>query len=78
MRTILVLDLIPLKLVAGNLGYQYVMRYCIEGSCQVDGHRHCTVRWFPLVEACLGARAKLEERRCSQVAGSKSVFIFSW
>ena len=65
MRTILMLDLLPLKLVAGqpssdggqpgqsdNLGYQYVMRHSIKGSCQVYGHRYCIVRWFPLVKAC--------------------------
>ena len=30
----------------GNLGYQYVMRHCIKGSCQVYVHTHCTVRWL--------------------------------
>ena len=38
---------------SSNLGYQCVMRHCIKGRCQVYGHTHCTVRWFPLVEACL-------------------------
>ena len=96
MRTIPVLDLIPLKLVAaclprrkplsdgrrqgrsGNLGYQYDMRHCIKCSCQVCGHTHCTVRWFPLVEACLDVCCELEEGRCSRVSGSEAVLIFRW
>ena len=78
MQTILVLDLIPLKLVAacpssdggrrgrsGNIGYQYAMRYRIEGSCQVDGHTHCTRRCFPPVKDYLDVCAKLEEGRYS-------------
>ena len=99
MRTILVFDLVPLKLVAaclplklqdshrvmaggkgrsGHLGYQCVMRHCIKGSCQVYCHTHCTVRWFPLVEACLDVCFELEEGRCSRVSGSEAVLIFSW
>ena len=65
MRTILVLDLIPLKLEqppsdggrqgrSGNLGYKCVMIHCIKCSCQVDGHTHSAVRWFPLAEALPG------------------------
>ena len=83
MRTILVLDLVPLKLVAACLPlrqqdshrvmaggrdvpaildiYQYIMTHCIKGSCHVYGHTHCTVRWFPLVEACLDVCCELEE-----------------
>ena len=48
-----------------NLGYQCIMRHCTKGSRQVYGHTHCTVRWFPLIEACLDVRCKLEEGRCS-------------
>ena len=36
-----------------------------------------TVRWFPLVEACLDVRCELEEGRCSRVSGSEAVLIFS-
>ena len=61
-----------------NLGYQCIMRHCIKGSRQVYGHTHCTVRWFPLVEACLDVRCELEEGRCSRVSGSEAVLIFSW
>ena len=57
---------------SGNLGYQCVMRHCIKGSCQVYGHTHCTVRWFPLVEACLDVCCELEEDRCSRVSGSEA------
>ena len=71
---------------SGNLGNQCVMRHCIKlavlafikDSCQVYGHRHCTVRWFPLVEACLDVCCELEEGRCSRVSGSEAVLIFSW
>ena len=59
---------------SNNLGYQCIMRHCIKGSRQVYGHTHCTVRWFPLVEACLDVRCKLEEGRCSRVSGSEAVF----
>ena len=55
---------------SGNLGYQYVMRHCIKVSCKVYGHTHCTVRWFPLVEACLDVCCELEEGRCSRVSRS--------
>ena len=61
-----------------NLGYQCIMRHCITGSRQVHGHIHCTVRWFPLVEACIDVRCELEEGRCSRVSGSEAVLIFSW
>ena len=61
-----------------NLGYQCIMKHGIKGSRQVYGHTHCTVRWFPLVEACLNVRCKLEEGRCSLVFGSDAVLIFSW
>ena len=40
-----------------NLGYQYVMRHCIKGSCQVNGHTHCTERRFPLVKTRLDGRS---------------------
>ena len=59
----------------GNLGYQCIMRHCIKGSRQVYGHTHCTVWWFPLVEACLNVCCKLEEGRCSRVSGSEAVLI---
>ena len=62
---------------SGNLGYQYVMRHCIKGSCQVYDHTHCTVRWFPLVEAFLDVCCELEEGRCSRVSGSEALLIFS-
>ena len=42
---------------SGNLGYRYVMRHCIKGSCQVYGHTHCTVRWFPLIHPGLSRNA---------------------
>ena len=65
---LMILDFIPLKLVAAclplrcvNLGYQCVMRHCIKGSCQVYGHTHGVVSGFLLVDAC---RCELEERRC--------------
>ena len=61
-----------------NLAYQYVMRHCIKDSCQVNGHTHCTVRWFPLVETCLDVCCELEEGKCSGVSMSEAVFIFSW
>ena len=54
---------------SGNRGYQFVMRHCIKGSCQVYGHIHRTVRWFPLVKACLDVCCELEEGRCSRVSG---------
>ena len=60
-----------------SLGYQCITRHCIKVSRQVYGHTHCKVKWFPLVEACLDARCKLEEGRCSRVSGSEAV-IFSW
>ena len=60
-----------------NLGYQCVMRHCIKDSCQVYGHTHFTVRWFPLVEACLDVGCELDEGRCSRVSGSEAVFIFN-
>ena len=49
-----------------NLGYQCIMRHCIKSSRQVYGHTHCTVRWFPLVEACLDVRCELKEGKCSR------------
>ena len=49
----------------GNVEYHYVTRHCIKGSCQVYGLTHCTVWWFPLVEACLNVCFELEEGRCS-------------
>ena len=58
---------------SGNLGYQYVMIHCIKGSCQVYGHTHCTVRWFPLVETCLDVCCELESGRSSRVFGSEAV-----
>ena len=61
-----------------NLGYQYVMRHYIKVSCEVYGHTHCAVRWFPLVEACLDVCCELEEGRCSPVYGSEDVLIFNW
>ena len=94
MRTILMLDLGPLKAScslspsqvagqpssaggrqerSGNLGYQYVMRHCIKGSCQVDGHTHSTMSWFPLVEAFLDVCCELEKGKCSRVSGSKAI-----
>ena len=54
------------------------MRHCIKGNRQNYGHKHCTVRWFPLVEACLDVRCELGEARCSRVSGSEAVLIFSW
>ena len=60
-----------------NLRYQCIMRRCIKGSRQVYGHTHSTVRWFPLVEACLDVRCELEEGICSRVSGSKAALIFS-
>ena len=63
---------------SNNLGYQCIMRHCIEGSRQVYVHTHCTVRWFSLVEACFDVRCKLEEDRCSRVSGSEAVLIFRW
>ena len=60
-----------------NPGYQCIMRHCIKISHQVYGNIHCTVRWFPLVEACLDVRYELEEGRCSRVSGSEPVLIFS-
>ena len=45
---------------SGNIGYQCVMGHCIKGRCQVYGHTHCTVWWFPLVEACLVVCCELE------------------
>ena len=98
MRTILVLDLLPLMLVVACLPLRYednhrvlaggrddptildimrywmvhtpesyVMRHCIKGRCQVYGHTHCTVRWFPLVESCLVVCCELEEGRYGRV-----------
>ena len=61
-----------------NLGYQCIMRHCIQGSRQVYGHTHCTVRWFPLVETYLDICCELEEGRCSRVSGSEAVLILSW
>ena len=61
-----------------NLGYMYGMGYCIKGSCQVYGHTHCTVRLFPLVEACLVLWCELETGSCSQMSGSEAVLIFIW
>ena len=49
------------------------MRHCIKGSCNVYGHTHCTVTWFPLVEARLDVCCELEESRCSRVSGSEAV-----
>ena len=60
-----------------NVEYKYVMKHC-EGSCQVYGQTHCTVRWFPLAEAFLGVCCELEESRYSRVSGSEAVLIFSW
>ena len=55
------------------------MRHCIKDKLsKVYGHTHCTVRWFPLVEACLDVCCELEESRCSRVSGSEAVLIFSW
>ena len=67
---ILVLDLIPLKLVAACLPLRL--------NCQFYDHTHCTVWWFPLVEACLDVCCELEEGRCNRVSGSEAVLIFCW
>ena len=40
------------------------MRHCMKGRCQVDGHTHRAVKWFPLVEACLDVCCELQEGRC--------------
>ena len=50
------------------------MRHCIKGICQVDGHSHGAVSWFPLVEACLDVCCELEEGRCNRVSGCEAVF----
>ena len=52
-------------------------QHCIRSSRQVYGHTHCTVRWFPLIEACLDVRCELEEGRCSRVSGSEVVLILA-
>ena len=63
---------------SGNPGYQYVMRHCIEGSCQVYGRTHCTVRWFGWLKPVLMSVCELEEGRCSRVSGFEAMLIFSW
>ena len=57
-----------------NLGYQ-----CQEtlSRAAVRYMATRTVRWVPLVEACLDACCELVEGRCNRVSGSEAVLIFS-
>ena len=49
------------KIRSCNFGYQCVMRHCIKGSCQDDGHTDGAVSWFPLIKTCLYVCRELEE-----------------
>ena len=53
---------------SGNLGYQYVMRHCIKGSCQVYGYTRCTgcggFRWLKPVSMSVVSWRKADVVEC--------------